>query len=118
MFCRLKRVELSIIGVLWNAGEGRTVREIFEELYASGPWSFNTVRTTLSRMAQQNVLKQARKGRSNVFVPTISREEAAAACVEAIISEILGGKLADGTATVLSELPLSAADKRAIKKAL
>ena len=118
MFCRLKRVELSIIGVLWDSGEGATVREVFEELYSHGPWSYNTVRTTMSRMGKVGVLKQSRRGRSNVFVPTIARDEAAAACVEAVMAEILGGKLAESTITVLKQLPLSAADKRAIKKAI
>jgi predicted transcriptional regulator len=118
MFCRLKRVELSIIGVLWDAGEGRTVREVFEELYSRGPWSYNTVRTTMARMVKANVLKQSRKGRSNVYVPTVSREDAAAACTKEIITGIIGGKLADGVATVVGRMSLSAADVRAVKKAL
>ena len=117
MFCRLKRVELSIIGVLWDAGEGRTVREVFEHLYARGPWSYNTVRTTMARMVKANVLKQDRKGRSNVYVPTVDRIEAAAACVQEIITGIIGGKLSEGVGVVLKQLPLSAADLRAIKKA-
>jgi BlaI family penicillinase repressor len=116
MFCRLKRVELSIIGVLWDAGEGRTVREVFEELYSRGPWSYNTVRTTMARMVKANVLKQDRKGRSNVYVPTVGKEEAAAACVQEIVTGIVGGKLADAVATVLKHLPLSAGELRAIRK--
>ena len=118
MFCRLKRVELSIMGVLWDLEEGGTVREVFEELYRHGPWSFNTVRTTMSRMERVGVLKQGKKGRSNVYVPRIGREEAAAACVEAVISEILGGKLGESTGEVLKRLPLSAADQRLIKRSI
>ena len=118
MFCRLKRVELSIIGVLWDAGEGRTVREVFEDLYSRGPWSYNTVRTTMARMVKATVLTQDRKGRSNVYVPTVDREEAAAACVQAVIMGIIGGKLTDGVAVILKQLPLSAADLRVVKKAL
>jgi len=118
MFCRLKRVELSIIGVLWDAGEGRTVREVFEELYSHGPWSYNTVRTTMARMVKVQVLTQDRRGRSNVYVPMVGREEAAAACVKEIITGIVGGKLADGVATVLKQMSLSAADLRAIKRAI
>ena len=118
MFCRLKRVELSIVGVLWDAGEGQTVREVFEELYSHGPWSYNTVRTTMTSLAKSNLLKQGRRGRSNVFVPTISREEAAAACVQAVITEILGGKLSDDVVTVLKNLPLTAAGRRAVRAAL
>ncbi len=118
MFCRLKRVELSIMGVLWNLDKAGTVREVFEELYRHGPWSFNTVRTTMSRMERVGVLKQGKKGRSNVYVPRIGREEAAGVCVEAVISEILGGKLGESTGEVLKRLPLSTADRRSIKRAI
>ena len=118
MFLRLKRVELAIIGVLWDAGEGQTVRQVFEELYSHGPWSYNTVRTTMSRMEKANVLEQGRLGRSNVYVPTMDREQAAAACVQEVITGIFGGQLADGVILVLKNLPLSAADLRAIRKAM
>jgi len=118
MFCRLKKVELAIIGVLWDAGEGQTVREVFEDLYSHGPWSYNTVRTTMARMVTANVLKQTRRGRSNVYIPTVDREQAAAACVQEVITGIFGGKLSDGVVSVLKHLPLSAADLRAIHKAM
>ena len=118
MFCRLKRVELSIIGVLWDAGEGRTVREVFEELYSRRRWSYNTVRTTMARMVKARVLKQDRKGRSNVYVPTIDREQAAAECVREVINGIFGGKLSDGVISAIKHLHLSAAELRAIRKGI
>jgi predicted transcriptional regulator len=118
MFCRLKARELAIMRVLWDAGTGRTIRQVFEELYSRGPWSYNTVKTTVGKLARRNALKHHRSRSGNVYVPTADREAVAAACVQQIISEIVGGSLEDGVLSVLGQLPLSAAELRTIRESL
>jgi predicted transcriptional regulator len=106
-FCRLRRVELAITKVLWDAGVPLTAREVFEELHRRGRWSYLTVRTTMTRMVDAGVLGQQRRGRSNLYEPTVERHAVAATCVEEVISQVLGGDLAHGVVSVLKHLPLS-----------
>lgn len=106
-FCRVRRVELAIIKVLWDAGVPLTAREVFEELHRRGRWSYLTVRTTMTRMVEADVLLQERRGRSNFYEPTVERQEVAAACVAEVISQVVGGELGHAVVSVLRHLPLS-----------
>jgi predicted transcriptional regulator len=115
-FCRLRGVELAIIKVLWERGVPLTAREVFEELHRRGRWSYLTVRTTLTRMVEGDVLEQQRRGRSNFFEPTVDRHAVAAACVEEVIGQVLGGDLCHGLVSVLRHLPLSRDALRVVRR--
>ncbi|MGD8240530.1 MAG: BlaI/MecI/CopY family transcriptional regulator [Armatimonadota bacterium] len=117
-FCRLKRVELPIMKVLWEAGVPLTAREVFEELHRRGRWSYLTVRTTVTRMVEAGVLRQERRGRSNLYEPRVERQAVAAACVEEVINEVLGGELGHAVVSVIRHLPLSREAVRLVRRSL
>ena len=117
-FFRLRRVELAIIRVFWDRGVPLTAREVFEALHQRGRWSYLTVRTTMTRMVEAGVLEQERKGRSNFYEPTVDRQAVAAACVEKILSEVIGGELGHGMLAVLRHLPLSAAARQTVRRSV
>jgi len=116
MFFRLRRTELAIMGVLWDAGRGCTIPQIFEQLHSRAICSRNTVTITVAKLVRWNVLERHQSPRGTVYVPTVDREAVAAACVQEIISGIVGGNLGDGVLAVLKHLPVSAADLRAIRR--
>jgi predicted transcriptional regulator len=117
-FCRLRRVELAIIKVLWDTGVPLTAREVFEELHRRGRWSYLTVRTTMTRMVEGGVLEQQRRGRSNLYEPTVDRHTVAAMCVEEVISQVLGGELCHGVVSVLKHLPLSPDARQLVRRSI
>lgn len=118
MFYCLKQADMTILGLLWDAGEPQTARQVFEQLQRGVPWKLSTVRRVMWRMAGQNVLKSRRRARTLLYAPAFDREAVAAACVEAVVSEILGGKLRDSVAAVLQHLPLSRSELRGIRGSL
>jgi len=117
-FYRVNQTYLAILRVLWDAGEPRTVRQVFEELYARGPCSFATVATTLRAMAMAGLLKQTRRRNRRFFAPALDSEQTAAACVHDLLTAIFGGDLRDGVIAALKHLPLSRAELKRIGRAI
>jgi len=114
-FHRVNPTYLAILRLLWDAGEPRSIREMFQELRRRGPCSYPTVLTSVRLMLHGGLLERTRRGNSYVFRPTIRSEQAAAACVEDLLRAVFAGSLRDGLIAALKHLPLSAAERDAIR---
>lgn len=67
--------ELEILKVLWEIGEGN-VRAVHEQMAAAGDVHFNTVQTQLRIMDGKGLVIHRRAGRTLVYRPLYTREQA------------------------------------------
>jgi predicted transcriptional regulator len=74
---RLERGELEarILGVLWDADEARTPREVHTALADERDLAYTTVMTVLVRLWQKGLLERDARGRAFAYRPVETRDE-------------------------------------------
>ncbi len=88
----LHELETEIMDEVWDRGEC-TVREVLEALNARSPAprAYTTVLTVMQRLHAKELLRRERRGRKDVYVPALGREDYVAARaenqVDALVSE-------------------------------
>jgi predicted transcriptional regulator len=85
---QLHELESEVMDELWASGE-RTVREVLDALNArsSSPRAYTTILTVMQRLHGKGLLRRERRGRRDVYVPAMSRDEYAETQVGALVSE-------------------------------
>ena len=70
-------LEAEIMECIWArpAGEGTSVRDVFEELYERRRIAYTTVMNTMARLARKKLLRTERDGIAYIYYPTVTQEE-------------------------------------------
>jgi predicted transcriptional regulator len=86
----LHELEAEIMHELWERGEC-TVREVLDPINArSEPArAYTTILTVMQRLHTKELLRRERRGRSDVYVAALSREEYAEARAEAEVGALV-----------------------------
>lgn len=71
----LSQAEWQIMELLWQ--RPATLMELVADLSKTTSWTKSTIATMVRRMEEKGVLTHEDKGRAKLFVPAVSREEAA-----------------------------------------
>ncbi len=84
-------LEADIMEVIWArpAGEGITVREVFEALYERRRIAYTTVMNTMARLARKRLLAVEKDDQAYVYHSTLSQEEFVSRFVERILESLL-----------------------------
>jgi BlaI family transcriptional regulator, penicillinase repressor len=87
---RLHELESEIMDEIWSGGE-RSVRDVLQALNArsDAQRAYTTVMTVMHRLVGKQMLRRQRRGRHDVFVPTITREEYGHARAEVEVGELI-----------------------------
>lgn len=88
--------EIEILKVLWKLGEC-SVRQVLDELAPQGELAFNTVQTQLRIMSDKGLVKHRADGRTFLYRPVYSREEASSR----FLNKVFDGALGDLVMTLL-----------------
>ena len=84
-------LEAEIMEVVWGrpAGQGTTVREVFEVLYEQRRIAYTTVMNTMARLARKNILRAEKVDQAYVYYPTLSQEAFISRFVGRILEDLL-----------------------------
>jgi predicted transcriptional regulator len=87
---RLHELESEIMDEVWDAGE-RSVRDVLEALNERSDVqrAYTTVMTVMHRLMGKQLLRRERRGRYDVFMPTLSRAAYEHARAEVEIGELI-----------------------------
>lgn len=77
-------LEQEVMDVVWNQGEV-TVRDVYKALRKRRPIAYTTVMTTMSRLAEKDLLHREENQRAHRFSALISRDDYAASTVESVV---------------------------------
>ncbi len=73
---KITESELIIMNIIWDAGKKVHSAYVIGNLPENVKWKMTTVTTFLSRLAGRKMIEIVeKKGRTNYYVPTMSREE-------------------------------------------
>ena len=107
-------LEAEIMEFVWSrpAGQGITVRDVFEVLYARRRIAYTTVMTTMTRLARKNLLRAEKIEQAHVYYPNFSQQEFVSRFVGRVLEDLLVG-FAGATLESLERL----SDPRAAERA-
>jgi BlaI family transcriptional regulator, penicillinase repressor len=114
---RLTKLELTIMGALWNRGAS-SIREIQESFPGASRPAYTTVQTTVYRMERKKVLRRVKKiSNAHIFEATISRHAAQGRLIDELLG-LFGGRTQPVMAHLIESGQLTIDDVREAEKAL
>ncbi len=86
----LPPLELEVMKVLWEVGEG-TVGQVQLELRRLRPFAYTTVMPLLDRLAKKGAVTRRKQGRGYVYAPVLNREAALNMALHRILRDFFAG---------------------------
>lgn len=86
----LSNSEWKVMECLWSSGP-QTLMQLVKQLGEHPGWAKSTVSTLVKRMEGKGVLTYEEQGRTKVYLPAISREDAAHAETQSLLSKVYHG---------------------------
>lgn len=110
----LGELEAEIMELIWAApaGQGITVREIFETLYERRRLAYTTVMSTMTRLAKKGLLRVEKDEQAYLYAPTLTQDEFVSRFVGHILENLLVS-FSGATLESLNALPDQQAATRA-----
>lgn len=90
---RLPDSELAVMQAVWQCTSPVSRPDLEETLLPEHPMAQTTLLTLLSRLAEKGFLKTERQGRSNVYIPLISRDAYLADQSRRFVDQLCGGSI-------------------------
>lgn len=98
---QLGDLQLAILQVLWDLGEG-TVTDVHQALLEERGLAPTTIATMLKKMEDKGVVEHHAEGRRFIYRPTVSREQVRRSMVADLTERLFGGDPAALVAHLLS----------------
>ena len=96
----LAPLELDCMNALWPVGEA-TVRDIQQALHPTRPRAYTTIMTILDRLAQKGIVLRRKSGRTWVYRPNLTAEEARSRALAQVVDGFFKGS-SDGLVQYLA----------------
>jgi BlaI family penicillinase repressor len=90
---RLGKLELQIMGIIWDKGKS-TVREVWTELYPERQLAYTTIATMMKKLEGKKFLKHTEKERTYIYYPLVERETISQGLLMDLIDGVFDGSAA------------------------
>jgi predicted transcriptional regulator len=87
---RLGKLQRAVVEAVWELGEA-TVRQVWEQLYPKKEVSYTTILAAMQRLEKSGWLRHRPEGRSHVYVPTRTREQAGVSSIRTFVQHMFDG---------------------------
>lgn len=87
---RLGRLQRAVVETVWEMGEA-TVRQVWERLCPKKEVSYTTILAAMQRLEKSGWLQHRLEGKSNVYAPTRTREQAGVSSTRTFIKRMFDG---------------------------
>ncbi len=87
---RLGKLQRAVVEAVWEMGEA-TVRQVWERLCPEKEVSYTTILAAMQRLEKSGWLRHRAEGKTNVYRPTRTREQAGLSSVRAFVQGMFGG---------------------------
>jgi BlaI family transcriptional regulator, penicillinase repressor len=113
----ITEAELSVMEVLWDRGEGATVRQIVLAVYGRHEHSLHGgVKSFLDRLIEKRYVRVDKTGFAHQFFAVVTREEFVGLQLKQIAASHFNGSLVPMLVSLVGQSKLSKADRAAIEK--
>ncbi|WP_165251749.1 BlaI/MecI/CopY family transcriptional regulator [Paludisphaera soli] len=86
----LGELQKAVMESVWELGEG-TVQQVRDRLDRKPPPAYTTILSVMQKLEKAGWLSHRPEGRSYVYVPTRSRDEAGSSTLRTFIERVFGG---------------------------
>ncbi len=114
---KLTELEAVIMDAVWELGEA-TVRGVQDHLKDARPMARNTVLTMMGILRDKGFLTSTRDGRTDVYLPAVSREQVSRRSLDDILSRFFGGSAHALVSQLLDTEELDPVEIKAIRREL
>ncbi len=87
---QLGKLQRAVVELVWELGEA-TVRRVWEQLYPRKEVSYTTILAAMQRLEKSGWLQHRAEGKSNVYVPTRTREQAGVNSIRTFVQRMFDG---------------------------
>jgi predicted transcriptional regulator len=87
---RLGKLQRAVVETVWEMGEA-TVRQVWERLCPKKEVSYTTILAAMQRLEKSGWLRHRLEGKSNVYAPTRTREQAGVSSTRTFIKRMFDG---------------------------
>jgi len=87
---RLGKLQRAVVETVWEMGEA-TVRQVWERLCPEKEVSYTTILAAMQRLEKSGWLRHRAEGKTNVYRPTRTREQAGLSSVRTFVQGMFGG---------------------------
>jgi BlaI family transcriptional regulator, penicillinase repressor len=114
---RLTDVELELMTILWQLGEG-TVADVMGALSPGRDLAYTSVSTILRILQSKGVLSTRKEGRGHIYVPLLEKASYEASTVRDVVDRVFAGAPLALIRQLIDNVDLSDDQVREIKKLL
>lgn len=114
---KLTELEAVIMDAVW-ALEQATVRDVQEHLKEARPMARNTVLTMMSILRDKGFLISIREGRTDLYRPTVSREQVSGGLLRDVMNRFFSGSAHALVSQLLDSEDLDSEEIKAIRREL
>ncbi len=114
---KLTEAEWQIMNALWE-GWPATARQIADRLPEDVNWAYTTIKTMLTRLADKNAVKEAKKGNVGIYEPVMTRRDARHKAVTSLLDQAFDGAFGPLMHFLVEDEKLSAKEKRQLLETL
>jgi predicted transcriptional regulator len=87
---RLGKLQRAVVETVWEMGEA-TVRQVWERLCPEKEVSYTTILAAMQRLEKSGWLRHRAQGKTNIYRPTRTREQAGLSSVRMFVQGMFGG---------------------------
>ena len=102
---QLGDLQAAVMDVLWERGEA-TVKDVLEALPGEPAPAYTTVLTILQKLTRSGWVTHRSAGRSYVYTPVCSRDEAGRSAIRRFVDNVFAGDRVLAFQQMISETPL------------
>lgn len=102
---QLGDLQAAVMDVLWEHGEA-TVKDVLDALPGDPPPAYTTVLTILQKLTKAGWVTHRSAGRSYVYRPLCSRDEAGRSAIRRFVDKVFAGDRVLAFQQLISEAPL------------
>ncbi|MBN1360178.1 MAG: BlaI/MecI/CopY family transcriptional regulator [Sedimentisphaerales bacterium] len=111
----LGELQRAVMEVVWKRGEA-SVHDVRERLSRQKELAYTTILTTLQKLEKAGWLSHRSEGKSYIYVPTRSREQAGAGSVRRFLKQVFEGDAVAMFQHLIRESDLSEEDLGEVRK--
>jgi BlaI family penicillinase repressor len=87
---RLGKLQRAVVEAVWEMGEA-TVRQVWDRLCPEKEVSYTTILAAMQRLEKSGWLRHRAEGKTNIYRPTRTREQAGASSIRTFVQGMFGG---------------------------
>ncbi len=107
---KLSNSEWKIMNIVWQQSPA-SVRDVLERVEGETAWSYSTVKTLLTRLADKGVLTVRKRANTSLFKPLISEQQARRSAIRSLLDSAFGGTFGSLLQHVAQEENLNERDR-------